>query len=69
MNDPFLIRFALCTLVVISFVLQHSSQIIYRKISSTISRDKNATYIFIIITMQLASVAILMEMMRYALNK
>jgi hypothetical protein len=69
MNDTFLIKFALCTLVVISFIFQHSSQVIYRKISSTISRDKNATYIFIIVTLQLASVAILIEMMRYALNK
>lgn len=69
MNDQFLIKFALCTLVAIAFVLQHSSQVIYRKIDGGLSRDKNATYIFIIIVMQLGSMAIIIEMMRYALNK
>ncbi len=69
MSDDFLIKFALITLGAISFTLQHVSQLVYRRISKDISRDKNITMGVSIIVMQLISVAIIIEMMNYALKK
>lgn len=69
MTDQFLIKFALVTFGFLSFALQHSAQLLYRRISKEIPRDKNVTYIFGIIIMQLVSAAIIIEMMNYALKK
>jgi hypothetical protein len=69
MDDNFLIKFALATLGAISFTLQHTSQLIARKITRENAKDKNIGMIFFITVMQLASIAIIIEMMGYAFKK
>ena len=69
MNDKFLIQFALCTLGIISFALQHASGYFLRKIDRRLGGDKNAGYLIIIFIMQLLSIAVVMEMMNYAFKK
>lgn len=68
-TDQFLIKFALSALVVISFALQHASQLVFYKIKNGIPKDKNATYVIIIAVLQLLSIGIIIEIISYALNK
>lgn len=69
MNDHFLVKFALGTLVVISFALQHGSQMAGRKINISGPNDKVAAWVICIMIMQLCSIGIIVEIINYALRK
>jgi hypothetical protein len=69
MTDQFLIKFALSTLVIVAFALQHGSQIAARNLGSKSSRDTNVALSILILTMQLASAGIIVEIISYALKK
>jgi uncharacterized membrane protein len=69
MNDQFLINFALTTLVAISFTLQHGAQITFRRMKKEFPKDKNAMFVLAIAVLQMLSIAIIIEVLRYAYSK
>ena len=69
MNDEFLVKFALGTLVFLAFVLQHGTQILARMIKLDGIREKNVVCVAFILLMQMCSAAIIIEIIRYALKK
>jgi hypothetical protein len=69
MNDQFLIKFALGTLVTIAFALQHGIQVVFRLTQVEKEKDRRVAYFFAMTLMLMLSIGIVIEIINYALNK
>lgn len=69
MTDEFLIKFAISTIVAIAFACQHVSQILFRLIDTKKPKDQNGFIVMGIAVLQLFSIGVIIEIIRYALNK
>jgi undecaprenyl pyrophosphate phosphatase UppP len=72
MTDQFLINFAMGTLVTISFTFQHLTQVLFKKIllmKKVEGDDKRVLWVLVIGVIQMLSIGIIIELIKYALNK
>ncbi len=69
MTDEFLIKFAISTIVAIAFACQHVSQILVRMIKKQGEKDFNALLVMGTAILQLFSIGVIIEVIRYALSK